>query len=259
VPKPCGPCLRVDRRRKRGLRDGGVICDVSVSSVPSESAPPLTDLPLPRFAAVCFDCDSTLTRLEGIDELAVRAGIADKIVPLTSAAMDGSLTLDEVYARRLDLIRPDGAALEWVGERYVAEVVEGAYEAVSRLQLSGVAVHVVSGGLLQPVLHLAEKLGIAAGRVHAVGVLLDDQGRYLGFDTRSPLARKGGKAEVVHELVARHGRVALVGDGVTDLEARDGGAYVVGFGGVVARPKVIAGADVFVMGPSLTAVLPALA
>jgi len=46
-----------------------------------------------------------------------------------------------------------------------------------------------------------------------------------------------------------------VGDGVTDLEAREGGAYVVGFGGVVARPAVIVGADVFVAGPSLGDVL----
>ena len=50
----------------------------------------------------------------------------------------------------------------------------------------------------------------------------------------------------------------MVGDGVTDLEAREGGAAVIGFGGVVARPKVVAGADVFIHGPALTAVLPAL-
>lgn len=215
----------------------------------------MTELPPTRFAAVCFDCDSTLTRLEGIDELAVRAGIAGQIVPLTTAAMDGTLTLDEVYARRLDLIRPDKTALDWAGERYVAEMVEGAFETVSRLQLAGVAVYIVSGGLLQPVLHLAEKLGVAADHVHAVAVKLDERGRYMGFDTGSPLARKGGKADVVRTLAAKHGTIALVGDGVTDLEARDGGAYVVGFGGVVARPKVVSGSDVFVMGPSLAAVL----
>ena len=216
----------------------------------------MTALPPTRFAAVCFDCDSTLTRLEGIDELAVRAGIADQIVPLTTAAMDGTLTIDQVYARRMELIRPDRAALAWVGQRYLDEMVEGAFETVSRLQLAGISVHVVSGGLLQPVVMLAQKLGIAADCVHAVGVHLATDGSYLGFDTASPLARKGGKAEVVRAIAARFGATTLVGDGVTDLEARDGGATVIGFGGVVARPKVVAGADVFIMGPSLTAVLP---
>jgi phosphoserine phosphatase len=38
------------------------------------------------FAAVCFDCDSTLSRIEGIDELARRAGLEQEIAPLTDAA-----------------------------------------------------------------------------------------------------------------------------------------------------------------------------
>jgi phosphoserine phosphatase len=52
--------------------------------------------------------------------------------------------------------------------------------------------------------------------------------------------------------------VALVGDGATDIEAREAGAYIVGFGGVVVRDTVKSGADIFFPGPSLTAVLDAL-
>ena len=211
--------------------------------------------PTQPYSVICFDCDSTLTTLEGIDELAVRAGIAGQIVPLTAAAMDGTLTIDEVYAKRLELIRPDRAALEWVGERYVATLVEGAAETVSELMARGKSVHIVSGGLLQPVQRLALALGVPMARVHAVAVELDEAGAYRGFDTGSPLARKGGKAVVCRGLIARHGRMAMVGDGVTDLEAREGGATVIGFGGVVARPAVAAGADVFVAGPSLSDVL----
>lgn len=210
------------------------------------------------FDAVCFDCDSTLTRLEGIDELALRAGVADQIVPLTAAAMDGTLTIDQVYAKRLEIIRPDVAALAWVGERYVAELVPGVRETISALQAAGKAVHVVSGGLLGPVEHLALALGVAPANIHAVAVTTDADGDYVDFDRTSPLARKGGKAEVCRLIAGRNGRIALVGDGVTDLEAREGGAFVVGFGGVAARPAVLAGADVFVPGPSLTDVLPHL-
>lgn len=213
---------------------------------------------VPPFDAVCFDCDSTLTTLEGIDELAVRAGIAEKIVPLTTAAMDGTLTIDQVYEKRLELIRPDAAALAWVGERYIAEIVPGARETIARLQALGKPVHVISGGLFQPVLALAQALAVPEANVHAVPVLMTPPGAYAGFDKTSPLARKGGKATVCREISKRHGRIALVGDGVTDLEARDGGAAVIGFGGVVARPLVRAGADVFVDDANLTAVLPYL-
>lgn len=203
------------------------------------------------YSAICFDCDSTLTTLEGIDELAVRAGIADQIIPLTAAAMDGSLTIDQVYARRLELIRPDARALSWVGQRYIETVVQGARETIAELMARGKSVHVVSGGLLQPVQALALALGVPHDRVHAVAVTLDDRGDYAGYDTASPLARAGGKAIICRELAARYGRIALVGDGVTDLEAREGGATVIGFGGVVTRSAVVAGADVFVAGPSL--------
>ncbi|MEQ1695135.1 MAG: HAD-IB family phosphatase [Hyphomicrobiaceae bacterium] len=213
---------------------------------------------LPPFDVICFDCDSTLTTLEGIDELAVRAGIADKIVPLTTAAMDGTLTIDQVYAKRLELIRPDAAALAWVGQRYVDAIVPGAKDVIASLITLGKPVHIISGGLLQPVLDIAKALGVPADCVHAVPVMLDAAGNYAGFDATSPLAQKGGKATVCREIGERYGRIALVGDGVTDLEARDGGAAVIGFGGVVARPLVKAGADVFITSANLTAVLPAL-
>ena len=213
---------------------------------------------LPPFDVICFDCDSTLTTLEGIDELAVRAGIADKIIPLTTAAMDGTLTIDQVYAKRLELIRPDAAALAWVGQRYVEEIVPGAKETIRRLTALGKPVHIISGGLLQPVLDIAMALGVPSDRVHAVPVMLDASGNYSGFDETSPLAKKGGKATVCRSIGERYGRVALVGDGVTDLEARDGGAAVIGFGGVVSRPLVQAGADVFFTAADLTAVLTAL-
>ena len=52
--------------------------------------------PQPKFAAVCFDCDSTLSRIEGIDELASRRGLKHEVSRLTEAAMNGSLAIDAV-------------------------------------------------------------------------------------------------------------------------------------------------------------------
>jgi phosphoserine phosphatase len=217
-------------------------------------------MPAPyAFDVICFDCDSTLSRIEGIDELAVRAGCVAAVEPLTAAAMDGTLTIEQVYARRLDLIKPDKSAIDWVGERYVAEIVPGAADVIAALLALGKSVHVVSGGLLQPVLHLALVLGVARENVHAVAVDFAPDGSYRGFDTASPLTRASGKAEIASRLAAQaSGRLALVGDGVTDVAARKGGAYVVGFGGVVARASVVDGADIFIEGPSLIATLDAL-
>lgn len=212
----------------------------------------------PKFAAVCFDCDGTLTRIEGIDELARRSGRDAEIAPLTTAAMDGRLSIEDVYAKRLEIVRPDREALEWLGKRYLEELVDGAGETVAALHRLGKPVYVVSGGLLQPVTKLAEALGIASYNVRAVEVHLDSAGRYQGFDTNSPLVRSDGKAEICQRLSARHGPVALVGDGVTDLAAQSSGAYVVGFGGVAHRKVMAKGADAFVANESLTATLEVL-
>lgn len=205
-------------------------------------------------AAIAFDCDSTLSRLEGIDELAVRVGRAHEIVPLTQAAMDGRMTLEEVYARRMEILRPSRQDVDWLGGRYAETIVEGALQAIARLSASGAAVYVVSGGLREPVVHLAGKLGVPEDRVHAVAVYHDEEGHYAGFETASPLTRSNGKAQIAAHLVARHGSLVLVGDGVTDLAAREGGAKIIGFGGVARRQAVVAGADHFIDGPSLSAV-----
>ena len=205
------------------------------------------------FDIVCFDCDSTLSQVEGIDALARRAGVEDDVAPLTEAAMLGDLRLDAVYGKRLDLIRPDRAAIEWLGKLYVEEMVLGANEALRMLHAAGKDVHIVSGGLRQAILPLAAELNVPSKNVHAVEVIFSDNGSYAGFDRNAPLALPGGKAEVCRLLTGNGKTVALIGDGATDIEARAAGAFVVGFGGVVIRENVKSEADVFVAGPSLMA------
>ncbi|MBS3965609.1 MAG: HAD-IB family phosphatase [Methylomonas sp.] len=210
------------------------------------------------FDIVCFDCDSTLSRVEGIDELARHGGLFDEVAALTDRAMNGELRLEEVYARRLELIKPDQASMDWLAKLYIAEMVEGAAETIRTLHEHGKPVHIISGGLRQAILPLAALLGIADDQVHAVDVFFDEQGAYADFARQSPLAVSGGKARICRRLRMRFSALAMVGDGKTDLEAREAGAFMIGFGGVVKRPLVVEQADVFVDDAALTAVLPHL-
>jgi len=208
------------------------------------------------FDVICFDCDSTLSRVEGIDELARRHGLFDEVAALTDAAMNGELALEEVYGRRLDMIKPDQAAMAWLADLYIAEMVEGVGETVKTLLDNGKQIHIISGGLRQAILPLAALLGIAEEHVHAVDVLFDDNGVYQDFARQSPLAVSGGKARICRRLRMHHSSLVMIGDGKTDLEAKQAGAYMIGFGGVVNRPLVRQQADVFVADASLTAILP---
>lgn len=217
-----------------------------------------TKLRVGPFDAVAFDCDSTLSSIEGIDELARRAGCFEEIEPLTTMAMDGRLTIDQIYGRRMDLVRPDRDALDWLAELYISTMSPGARETFDALRAAGIDTHIVSGGLRPSILPLAARLGVPAGNVHAVDVRLGADGSYLGYEDTSPLTKADGKASICGRLVSQHGQVALVGDGSTDVAARAAGVFVLGFGGVIARDNVRALADAFVSDVALTGVLPIL-
>ncbi len=210
------------------------------------------------FDIICFDCDSTLSEIEGIDELAESAGCGAEMAALTNAAMNGEVALEAIYARRLDLIKPDRQAIDCVADLYIEKMVQGVEEVFQQLHSQSKQVHIISGGLKQAILPLAEKLNVDADHVHAVDVLFANNGDYLEFNQQSPLARNGGKAEICLQLNKSGLKLAIVGDGNTDMEAKKAGAYCIGFGGVVTRDIVRKQADVFVDNPDLKAVLPYL-
>ena len=205
---------------------------------------------LRRVSTVVFDCDSTLSAVEGIDELAGER--RPEIEALTDAAMRGELALEQVYDRRLELVQPTRAQLDALGQRYIEQLVPDAAEVVAALRAERVDVRIMSGGFRPAVLALGEHLGLEPEQVAAVELHFDERGEYTGFDTASPLARAGGKRDLLslwrHEL---QGPVMMVGDGATDLEARDVADLFVAYAGVVSRVPVVAAADVAVHSASL--------
>ena len=116
-------------------------------------------MPYPTPDGVVFDCDATLSALEGIDELAAQAGVAAEVSTLTHRAMNGDIPLEAIYGERLALIRPPRASLAAIARRYQETIVPGAREIIAALQARSIKTAIVSGGLLDAVLPLA-----AAGR-----------------------------------------------------------------------------------------------
>jgi phosphoserine phosphatase len=209
-------------------------------------------LPL-RFNTVVFDCDSTLSTIEGIEELA-REHRAE-VEALTEQAMQGIVPLEQVYGLRLDLVRPTRSRVEALGQRYVDTLVPDAADTVAALIQEGVEVRVISGGLRPAVLALARALGVDDQAVAAVDIYFDDSGAYAGFDTSSPLATSGGKRHVIESWdVSRP--VLMVGDGATDQETHPVVDAFAAFTGVVFRAPVAAAADYVIREPSLAPVLP---
>lgn len=223
------------------------------------------------FDLIFFDCDSTLSAMEGVDELARLKGKEWRIGLLTQKAMDGDLDLAEVYGKRLRAIRPTREELNAIEQMYWDRLVQDAREVVAALHFLGKQVFIISGGLAEPVRGFGARLGVPPERIRAVELefneLSGDWWRY--HDQRSqngasyldyaasPLTISAGKPQVVNELAqGKWGRKLFVGDGMSDLHTRSVVDLFVGFGGVERRAKVEAGSDVFIASKSIAGILP---
>jgi phosphoserine phosphatase len=197
------------------------------------------------FASVILDVDSTLCGIEGIDWLAEYRGgdTGAKVVELTDRAMRGDIALDAVYGERLALVHPSRREIAALADAYIASIAPQAENVLSRLRTAGRRVMLVSGGLREAILPVAERLGIPARDVSAVSVQFDASGGYAGFDSSSPLTTATGKRNVAESLALPR-RIIAVGDGATDLAMRPAVDAFAAFTGFVRRATVVDSADV---------------
>lgn len=215
-----------------------------------------------------FDCDATLSAIEGIDELAKNHPSEALVSELTEAAMSGSVALEDVYGRRLKAIEPTDVEIRQVSAHYKRNVVSHARDVVSALRHHGHDVYIVSGGLADPVREFATFLGIDQNNVRAVEVAHDrlDGSWWLSkgdapqrFDdvVNDRLATANGKVEVIEQLLdATTGGSALIGDGATDLAASGVVDSFIGFGGVSNRPQIAEQAEIYINCACLSPVFP---
>lgn len=212
----------------------------------------------PALKLICFDCDSTLSAIEGIDELARVRGpeVFARVEEQTREAMDGRIPVEAVFGRRLEVIRPSQTDAAAIGRQYIEQIEPTALATVAQLKAAGWMPIIVSGGFRPIIAPLAAHLGIA--RIEAVDLYFDAAGHYTGYDANFPTTRSGGKPEIMRALKAelRPARLVMVGDGVSDLETKGDVDLFVGFGRYAERPKVKANAAAFVR--SLAELVPLL-
>lgn len=197
---------------------------------------------------IFFDCDSTLSSIEGIDELARAKGddVFREVEALTNAAMNGEIPIQEVFPRRMNIIRPDKAICAQVAQAYVETLTPGIQEVIDRLKNDNWTIVILSGGFKPLIEPLAKTLGIE--HVEAVPLHFDDNGDYAGYDAAYPTTRNGGKPDIIRDwqrsTMAAH--TVMVGDGISDLESKPVCDLFIGYGGVVGREKVREGADCWI-------------
>ena len=218
----------------------------------------------PHYNHVFFDCDSTLTAIEGIDALAESVGKGWRVEVLTQAAMEGDVELKDIYAKRLKAVKPTHQQILDIRREYKRNTVADAKTLIAALHELGHKVYIISGGLLEPVKEFGVYLGVPKENIRAVGVSYNDLSgqwwihgteQYLTFE-EGDLTISDGKAEIVSSIMnGERGRSLLVGDGQSDLLASRAVNLFVGFGGVKVREVVSQNAPIFVQSSSLAPIL----
>jgi len=169
-----------------------------------------------RKAVLVADMDSTIVAAETLDEVAVEAGIGERVAAITRRSMAGEIDFADALRERVALIDGlDLTALERVWRRTV--FTPGARELVATMRAHGAMTALVSGGFTYFTERVAAELGFD---VHRANRLLDDGSRLTG-KVAEPVLDRDSKRAILHEMAAKRGvrlgAAMAVGDGANDL------------------------------------------
>ncbi|MEC9249950.1 MAG: HAD-IB family phosphatase [Pseudomonadota bacterium] len=201
---------------------------------------------------IAFDVDSTLLRVESLD-MAVQHALGShpdredaqaRLHALTQAGMTGQLALRDSLLTRIGIAELTRPLVAEIAETLRRQVTPGIKPLLKQLRDQGDVLHAISGGftdLLEPVL---DDLGFGPAFIHANRFHYDAE-RVTGLDEDIPLSRNGGKTEVLNLIAGQFDQVVMIGDGMTDFEAYEGGAAdrFIGFGVIAQREVVLAAAE----------------
>ncbi len=188
--------------------------------------------------AVIFDCDGTLTNIEGIDFLAEQNGVGRRVTQMTQEAMGRSGLTPDIYRQRLELVRPTFMQVKELGQHYFSHVTPDTISVIQLLNKLNKKVYIISAGLLPSVLAFGKAMQVPEQHIFAVDIFFDAHGHYQDFDTQSPLVSNNGKREIVSNIKNKHPRIAYVGDGMNDLSVIDVVTRFIGYGGTFYRKNI---------------------
>lgn len=165
---------------------------------------------------VVFDMDSTLIDAEVIDELALEAGVGEKVSKITKLAMEGKIDFKQSFTERVALLKGlDEVALHAVAGRL--SLNEGAEYLISTLKKLGYRTAIISGGFSFFGKYLQSNLGVD----HVYANELDIADGLVTGKVNGEIIDGRRKAEILKHIANDHGlsldQVIAVGDGANDL------------------------------------------
>jgi phosphoserine phosphatase len=200
---------------------------------------------------IVLDMDSTLIRIEVIDELARAAGVGPEVSRITERAMQGEMDYDESLRQRVGLLAGlDVKVLDQIASDL--PLTDGAETMVRVLKRLGYKIAVISGGFSRAAEALKRRLELDyaySNNLEVVGGKLT--GRVVG-----PIVNAQRKAELLETIAQAEGvlldQVIAVGDGANDALMLERASLGIAFH---AKAKLRERADTSISGAGLDAIL----
>ncbi len=200
---------------------------------------------------VVMDMDSTLIRIEVIDELARAAGVGDAVAKITERAMQGEMDYDESLRQRVALLAGvDVRILDQIANDL--PLTEGAETLIRVLKRLGFRTAVISGGFSRAAEALKRRLGID----YAFSNNLEIEAGKLTGRVVGPIVNAQRKAELLELIAQLEGvlldQVIAVGDGANDVLMLEKAGLGIAFR---AKTKLREAADTNISASGLDAIL----
>jgi phosphoserine phosphatase len=200
---------------------------------------------------VVLDMDSTLIRIEVIDELARVAGVGPEVARITERAMQGEMDYDESLRQRVSLLAGlDVKVLDQIASDL--PLTDGAETMVRVLKRLGYKIAVISGGFSRAAEALKRRLGVD----YAYSNNLEVAGGKLTGRVVGPIVNAQRKAELLETIAQAEGvlldQVIAVGDGANDALMLERAGLGIAFH---AKAKLRERADTSISGAGLDAIL----
>jgi len=164
---------------------------------------------------ICFDMDSTLVEMEGIDEMARKAGVHREVARITDKAMRGDFDFEESLRQRVAMLK--GLSLDEVmAIRSQMTVSQGADALLTTLKWLGFKLGIVSGGFDIFADYLKDKFRLD----FAFANRLEIKNGALSGKVQGDIVDAAQKARIINQVACDMGipldQVVAMGDGAND-------------------------------------------
>lgn len=206
--------------------------------------------------AVVFDCDSTLSSIEGIDELAKQHHVGSIVQKMTAEAMGSSGLNPILYQNRLNLVNPTREQVLKLGQLYYEHLTPDILAIICLLKRLNKEIYLLSSGLYPSIAIFGELLTIPSENIFAVDITFHEDGSYRDYDHASPLTHNDGKRAVIHKISKIYPNLVFIGDGLNDYSIHHLVTRFIGYGGMAYRANMHKLCDYYIRSKSMTPILP---